>query len=140
MFLGITAADLSGPPNFFLFTVPGDQIWTPRSFYAVADRDAGGVPLRQYTLTITDGTTPVAAVGAKDAGTDPGICDVTWTNTPAASVASGATGVSVAPLGPFALRGGYQIIGEIINAVGTDHWASAVCWYDFIYLASRTQF
>ena len=117
----------------FVFVVPGDQQWMPRSFRASSLRAAGGAPQRAYTLTITDGTNIVAAVAAADAGSEPGTCEVTWTNTPASVVASGSQGVSVAPIANFVLKSGYVITGEIINPAAGDVWLDAVCWTDFVY-------
>jgi len=86
--LTTVTGDIGIISTFFGFTVPGQQIWSPRSFIAVAQRGVGGTPDRAYTLTITDGTNTVAQVGAADNGTEPGLCTVTWCATPAATVAS----------------------------------------------------
>lgn len=117
----------------FTLVVPGHQIWRPRSFRALALRGAGGAPSRAYTLTITDSVNVVAAIGAQDAGDEPGTCDVTWANTPAAASHSGADGVSVAPLGAFVLPAGYIVTGAIVGAVAGDSWADALCWVDYDY-------
>lgn len=117
------------------FLVPGHEIWTPRTVRALADRGAGGAPNRSYMLTIGDGQNIVAQVGAADAGTDPGSCDVTWANMPAASSASGALGVTVAPLGPFRLPAGYLLTATIDSPAAGDQWTNAICWYDYAYSA-----
>jgi len=117
----------------FVFVVPGHQVWLPRTFTALANRAAGGIPNRAYTLTITDGTSVVARVGAADAGTEPGTCQVTWGNTAANAIGAGGVGTSVAPLGPFTLKPGYVITGTIENPAVGDAWVSASCWTDFVY-------
>lgn len=132
MLLTVTAATIPAGGGQFYFTVPGHQRWTPRSVYAVASRAAGGAPDRSYLLTITNGTDVVANVGAADNGTEPGSCDVTWALCPAASVASGPVGVSVAPLAPMVLPAGYLIGGSIIAPAVGDAWVSAVCWYEYV--------
>lgn len=133
MLLQVLPADLQQPTTFFTFIVPGHQIWTPRSFRATASRDVGGAPLRVYNLTITDGTSTVAMVGAQDDGDEPGTCVVTWANAPGAAVASGNQGISVAPLAPFQLNAGYVITGEIIAPAANDTWLDAVAWFDYTY-------
>lgn len=119
--------------TIFGVEVPGQQVWYPRSFHAIAERGVGGSPNRSYLLTITDGTNTVAAIGADDAGDEPGTCEITWAMTPAANVAAGDTGVSIAPLGSFTLPAGYQIVGTILNAAPGDGWLSATAWFDFSY-------
>lgn len=114
------------------FVVPGHEIWSPRSIFAIADRGAGGAPNRSYTLIITDGSQIVAQVGAADVGIEPGTCDVTFANAPAAAVASGSTGITLAPLAPLRLPAGYILQVNINNAVAGDTWVSGVCWYDFV--------
>jgi hypothetical protein len=131
--LSVQLAELAPPTLSFFFVVPGHQIWYPRSFRATASRQPGGFPNRAYTLTITDGTTVVAAVGAVDDGAEPGTCEITWCDTPAAHVAAGAVGVSVAPLGPFMLKPGYVITGAIVGAAAGDTWVDAAAWFDFVY-------
>jgi hypothetical protein len=135
--LQIAVAKLAAPVTTFTFTVPGDQQWTIRSVCAVATRAAGGIPNRAYTLVVTNGTVTVAAVGADDAGTEPGSCTVTWANTPGGTTASAATGISIAPLGPLVLPPGYKLTGTIVGAVAGDTWASAVAWYDYTYTGRR---
>lgn len=135
MLLSVTPADPFLLPTVFRFTVPGHQRWALRSVRANATRDVGGAPNRVYVLTITDGLTIVAQVGAADAGTEPGSCVITWADLPAASVASGNQGVTVAPLPPVMLNPGYEIIGAINNGALADAWDEAVAWYDFAYTA-----
>lgn len=135
MLLSVVRADPASLGVTFTFIVPGHQIWLPRTFTALASRAVGGIPNRAYTLTITDGTSTVAQVGAHDAGTEPGTCQVTWGNTAANAIGAGTLGVSVAPLGPFTLKPGYVIIGTIVNPAGADTWLSASCWTDFAYSA-----
>lgn len=117
------------------FLVPGHEVWMPRSLFGIADRGAGGTPNRSYTLVITDGQTVVAQVGALDAGADPGTCDVTFANAPAAAVAAGVVGITLAPLPPLRLPAGYELVLNITNAVAGDEWVTAVCWYDYVYSA-----
>lgn len=114
------------------FLVPGHEIWSPRAVRLQSTRPAGADPARGYLLTIDDGTTIVAQVGADDAGAAPGTGDVTWTNTPAARSAYGGFGVIVAPFAPLRLPAGYQITVEILNTVPGDQAVEAVCWYDFV--------
>lgn len=133
MLLSVLPAEIDQPALTFTFTVPGHQIWTPRSFRATCSKDVGGSPLRVYNLFITDGTSTVAMVGAQDAGDEPGTCTVTWANAPGAASSSGNEGVSVAPLAPFQLNAGYVITGEILAPAPNDTWLDAVAWYDFIY-------
>jgi len=116
----------------FTYMVPGHQRWVLRSVFAVADRGAGGTPNRSYTLTITDGTNPVAIVGADDAGTDPGTCSVTWADCPSSAVGAGSVGTSVGSLGPITLDPGYTITGTFANPVAGDAWESAVVWFDYV--------
>lgn len=133
MLLAVQPATIGIISTIFGFQVPGHQIWKPRSFRATATRGAGGAPDRSYLLTITDGTNVVAAIGADDAGTEPGSIDVTWALMPAAVSSAGAFAVSVAPLAPFSLRPGYQITGTILGAVSGDAWTDVVAWYDYSY-------
>lgn len=133
MYLQVAVAKIVAPTLTFALVVPGDQYWVLRSVRAVATRAAGGAPNRAYTLQITNAAIVVAAIGADDAGAEPGTCGVTWANTPGGTIASGATGVSVAPLGPFALPPGYTLTGTIISPAAGDTWTSAVCWYDYAY-------
>lgn len=132
MLLSVQPAELATPTLAFTFTVPGDQTWYPRSFRANAQRASGG-PDRAYTLVITDGTNVVAAIGADDAGDEPGTCEVTWCDTPAASVHAGAVGVTVAPLPPLVLKPGYIITGTIVASAAGDTWVNAIAWFDFTY-------
>ena len=131
LLLTTTVADISGTQLAFTFVVPGHQAWTLRSVRAVAGRNVGGAPNRDYVLVITDGTNVVAALAAGDAGTEPGVCSVTWANCPAATSASGSDGVVVAPLGPLLLPAGYQIIGTIQAPAVGDTWVTALVWYDY---------
>lgn len=140
MLLAVQPATIGIISSLFGFEVPGHQIWTPRSFYAVAQRDVGGAPDRSYLLTISDGTNTVVSVGADDAGDEPGTCSITWAHTPATSVASGAVGVSVAPLGPIVLPSGYQVLGSIVNGAPGDGWLSATAWYDYVYTTPPGRF
>lgn len=133
MLLSVQPAEITVASTRFVFVVPGHQRWSLRSVFAEASRDVGGAPNRTYTLTITDGTTTVAQVGAADAGNEPGTCQITWANTPAASVFSGTQGITVAPLPPVTLNPGYDIIGEITNGAPADAWITAVAWFDFAY-------
>lgn len=125
------AAIVPGDPSVN-FLVPGHEVWSPRSIFAIADRGAGGAPNRSYTLVVTDGTNIVAQVGADDAGAEPGTCDITFANAPAASVSAGTVGISLAPLAPFRLPAGYTLTVNINNAVAGDTWVFAACWYDFV--------
>lgn len=133
MLLSVQPVELTIPTLTFRVVVPGHQRWWLRSITANAQRAAGGTPGRGYTLSVTDGTTIVAEVGAQDNGTDPGGCFVTWANCPAASVAAGSIGVTVAPLPVVALNPGYQLVGEIVNPAAGDTWADVTAWYDFAY-------
>lgn len=135
MLLKVVTADLSVPATVFRFVVPGQEQWSLRSVRATADRDAGGVPSRAYQLSVTDGTTTVASVGATDNGSEPGTCDITWANTAGGTIAAGSEGITVAPLPTLILNPGYVIIGTILGAVGVDQWADAVVWVDFAYTA-----
>lgn len=114
------------------FLVPGHELWMPRSIFAIADRAAGGAPDRSYTLVISDGSNVVAQVGALDAGSEPGTCDVTFANAPAAAVNAGTVGITLAPLAPLRLPAGYTLTISITNAVAGDTWVLATCWYDFV--------
>lgn len=133
MLLQVVTALLNPGDTGATFTVPGHEIWTPRAVYAVADRGVGGTPNRAYTLSIITGDQIVAQVGALDAGAEPGVCNVTFANTPAASVAAGSIGITVAPLAPIRIPAGYVISVTIDNPVAGDEWESAVCWTDFAY-------
>lgn len=135
MYLTVSPADPIIIPTTFSFTVPGDQRWSLRSIRASATVDVGGSPNRVYTLTITNGTVIVAQVGAADAGGEPGTRVITWADLPAASVAAGTEGISVAPLPPVMLNPGYEIIGEINNGAVADQWDDVVAWYDYAYTA-----
>lgn len=128
-------ADVLAPTLTFRFVVPGHQRWSLRSIFAVASRAVGGTPDRAYLLTVTNGSVIVAQVGAADAGTEPGTCDVTFANTPAAAVSAGPLGVTVAPFAPPPLEPGYVIEGTILNPAAADSWVSAVAWFDFAYTA-----
>lgn len=132
MFLQVTPAIITPPATSFTIVVPGDQRWVLRSVYAKVTRAAGGVPNRSYTLIVSDGLTTVAAVGADDNGTEPGTCELTWSNLPGATVASGGAGVSVAPLPPFVLNPGYQLFGSIVGAAAGDTFTVARCWHDYV--------
>lgn len=114
------------------FLVPGHELWMPRSIFAIADRAAGGAPDRSYTLQISDGANVVAQVGAVDAGDEPGTCDVTFANAPAAAVNAGTVGITLAPLAPLRLPAGYTLTVTIVNPAVGDTWVTAVCWYDFV--------
>lgn len=135
-YLEVVSLDIA--PNIVLvsFVVPGHQRWRPRAFHAVAHKEVGGVPDRSYVLNISDGTNVVASVGAVDDGAEPGTCEVTWAPTQAAHSASGATGVTVAPLAEFLLPPGYQIDLLMVNTVPGDQWVSAVAWVDYSYTDS----
>lgn len=115
----------------FAFVVPAGEIWSLRSINALAKRGAGGTPGRAYRVDITDGTTVVGAFGAADAGTDPGTCEITWSQCPAGVGATGANGVVSAPMLVTRLPTGYNIIGVITGAVAGDAWDHATCWVDF---------
>lgn len=136
MLLTTSEATIVQPTLQFLFVVPGDQRWVLRSIRAICARDVGGLPVRAYTLVTSDGSNIVAAVGAADAGTEPGQCSITWANVPAAAVASGSDGIVVAPLGPVVLPAGYTVAGNIVGGAALDTWVSAVAWYDFVYTST----
>lgn len=138
MLLTVKPALIVVPTVTFTFVVPGAQSWRLRSVRALATRAVGGTPNRAYTLQITDGTNPVAVVGAADAGTEPGTCTVTWANAPASSIASGASGISTAPLGPLGMNPGYVITGTIVSPAAGDTWTSAVAWYEFVYTGPQS--
>lgn len=133
MLLAVTPAIFQVGQTEIQWVVPGHQTWYPRAFRARAERDTGGAPDRSYSLTVTDGTSVVATVGADDNGTEPGFCDITWCDAPAATVANTNLGVTVAPLPGMKLPGGYIIRLVINNNVGVDQWIDAVAWYDFLY-------
>lgn len=132
MLLAVTPLAFPVPSVTFTFEVPGDQTWAPRSFRAIAQRAVGGTS-RGYLLTITDSTTTVVAIGADDAGDEPGTCDVTWCDVPAAKVHAADVGIVVAPLPRLELKPGYVVTGEIINPAAGDTWGEAIAWYDFAY-------
>lgn len=132
LLLTVKAASVVGTVTTWSLTVPGNQLWYPRSFVAVASTTVGGSPNRAYTLGITDGSNLVAKVGAADAGTEPATVTVTWANVPSAASTSGNIGTTVAPLPALILKPGYVITGTIINSHAGDTWASALCWYDYI--------
>lgn len=132
-YLTTTQVTFDFPSTTFQITVPGDQFWYPRSVIAVAETDVGGAPNRAYQLTFATSTGPVAVNGANDAGTEPATVTVTWCNCPAATVAAGNVGTSVAPIPTLELRPGYTITGEILSPFGVDTWSSAFVWYDFVY-------
>lgn len=132
MLLAVAPQTFDVPSVTFTFTVPGDQVWAPRAFRAIAQRAVGG-STRGYLLTITDSTNTVAAIGATDAGDEPGTCDVTWADVPSATVHAASVGVVVAPLPRLELKGGYVVTGEILNPAAGDTWGEAVAWYDFAY-------
>lgn len=117
----------------FSITVPGQEQWSLRSVFGTVTRGAGGLPDRAYTLTVTDGTNTLAAVGALDAGTEPGTASVTWANMPATALGAGSVGISVAPVPTLVLNPGYVLIGEILNPGAGDAWDSALAWYDFVF-------
>lgn len=131
MLLAVTPCIFTPGDTQIHWVVPGHQTWSPRSFRGTAIRDSGGAPDRSYSLVVTDGTSVVALVGADDNGTEPGTCDVTWASCPAATIASGSEGISVAPLAVMKLPAGYTVSLVINNAVGGDQWDSAVAWYDY---------
>lgn len=114
----------------FTFTVPGQRIWRVLSIVATLSRAVGGTPNRALQLAITNGTATLALLPADDAGTEPGTLTVTWTNGIPASVASGATGVSLGPLPDMSLPPGYKLIGTVLNGVATDQWTAATVWVD----------
>ncbi len=115
----------------FDFVVPGHQRWTLRSVRADATRAVGGVPNRAYRLDITDGTTTVTMSGASDAGTEPGTCSITWTDTLPSATAAGADGIVTAPLVAVRLEAGYHLIGTILHPAAGDAWVDAVVWFDY---------
>jgi len=117
----------------FVFQVPGSQLWAPRSVIITVARAAGGVPNRGYQLQITNGPNVVAASGAQDAGTEPGVCTITWCAASASAVAAGSVGVVVASLPTNTLEPGYLIQGVIVNPAAGDTIETAVVWYDFTY-------
>lgn len=131
MLLTTLAAELAPGDQTFTFVVPGDKQWKIRSVYAVAARDTGGAPDRAYTLTVATSTGIVLAVGAADAGSEPGDCTVTWTNAPGATSEAGMHGVTLAPFNPPTLQPGYTIVGTIVNPAAADEWSLATVWYDF---------
>jgi len=131
MLLTTLAADIGPGDQTFTFVVPGDKLWRIRSVIATCARASGGAPDRSYTLVVSTSTGPVSAVGATDAGDEPGDCTITFTNCPPSAVASGNIGVSVAPFNPPTLYPGYTIVGTIVNPAGADEWTSATVWYDF---------
>lgn len=133
MLLAVTPCIFTPGDTQIHFVVPGHQTWSPRSFRGRASRDTGGSPGRSYSLVVTDGTNVVALVGADDNGTEPGFCDITWCDCPAATVANFNLGVTVAPLPAMSLPAGYTVSLVINGAVGADTWVDAVAWYDFVY-------
>lgn len=137
MLLTTLAATLAPGDLTFVFTVPGDKRWKIRSVYAVASRDTGGAPDRAYTLEVATSTGIVIAVGATDAGAEPGDCTVTWANAPGATSEAGAHGVTLAPFNPPTLAAGYTITGTIVNPAPLDEWSLATVWYDFVNTTSR---
>lgn len=128
--LAVVVGEITNAGIAFLFVVPGQFRWSVRSVYAVAATDVGGAPNRAFQLTITDGTSTVAQVGAADAGTEPATVNVTFADVPSAAVTAGAVGITQAPIPPLILNAGYRIIGAIINPAGADAWVSAVAWVD----------
>jgi hypothetical protein len=114
----------------FTFTVPGQQTWTILAVSATLSRAVGGTPNRALQLAITDGTTTVYVSPAADAGTEPGTLTVTWANATPSAVSSGATGISLGPLGPVVCAPGYVITGTVLNGVVTDQWTRAAIWVD----------
>lgn len=131
--LDTTAAVVAPGATSFQFVVPGDKVWTIRSVIATCTRASGGAPDRAYLLEVATSTGVVAAVGAVDAGDEPGTCTITWANCPASSVASANIGVSVAPFNPPTLQPGYTITGTITSPAAGDSWDGATAWYDFAY-------
>lgn len=129
--LQVTKAVVTGTVTTWSLTVPGNHIWYPRSFIAVAATQAGGAPNRAYTLSITDGTSLVGKFGAVDAGTEPATVTITWTNSAQGDVTAGAIGVVVAPMASPILKPGYVITGTIVNPAAGDTWVSALAWYDY---------
>lgn len=121
----------------FSFVVPGSERWKMRSIIATASRDVGGAPDRAFLLSVTNESNIVAQTGATDAGDEPGIGSVTWTDAPAGAVTAGALGYVVAPLPRLLLEGGYVITGRILNPAPADTWLTAVAWYDFTYTVNR---
>lgn len=132
MLLAVTPCIFAPGDTQIHFVVPGHQSWSPLSFRGTASRDTGGAPDRSYSLVVTDGTNVVALVGADDNGSEPGLCDITWCDAPAATVAAGNRGVTVAPLPAMRLPAGYTVSLVINNAVGVDAWVDAVAWYDYV--------
>ncbi len=119
----------------FVYVVPGNQQWRPRSVVATVTTGAGGQPNRGYTLAFTDGTTTVAQVGNQDNGTEPATGTLTWANMSAATVAAGSKFSSVAPIPDLVLNPGYNIVGTIVNPAGADTWVTAIVWYDYVITA-----
>lgn len=124
----VAAAVAANTP--FTFTVPGAHTWKLLSVCAVLSRAVGGTPTRALRLTITDGTNTIMASPASDAGTEPGTLTCTWSNAQPASVASGATGVTLGPMPVLVLYAGYVLTGTVVNGAGADQWTSAVVWVD----------
>lgn len=135
--LQTAVADVSTPSAYAQFIVPGNEIWSPRAVFAVASRGTGGAPGRGYELDISNSVAIVTAIGAADAGTEPGTCSITWANAASNVVGLGPTGFSVASWPVQELEPGYVIGVNILNSVAADHWLSVVCWYDFIYSSAR---
>lgn len=114
----------------FVFVVPGNQRWALHTVCATVSRQVGGLPNRQFQLTIRNGTDTLVVSPAADAGTEPGTCTVTWANCSPLSVASGATGIALGPIPEMTLFPGYTITGAILNSAFNDQWTIATAWFD----------
>jgi len=130
MALRVVSAPVVAANTPFTITVPGQEVWTIWSVFAVCARAVGGTPNRAYQLAVTDETSNLVVSPAADVGTEPGTCSVTWTDGSPSSVASGATGISLGPLGKVVCPSGYRLIGTVLNGVAADQWTTARAWVD----------
>lgn len=118
----------------FTFTVPGQYAWSLLSVYATCARDDGGTSTRTFTLTLDDGTNNLVASPALDTAPDPGPLAVTWANMLLGSTATATDNVIVVPFPTITCAPGYNLTGQIGNALAGDQWTSAIAWVDETYV------
>lgn len=126
------SADITAPTKSVTFLVPGDRTWLVRSVFALVNKANSGGAERAYTATVQTSTGVVAAVGAPDAGTEPGQCEITWADVSGSTSAVANFGVVVAPMHLPPLAPGYTITLAVIGGAAGDSFASAIVWYDYV--------
>lgn len=132
MLLTVAFKPTSIAATTFVYVVPGNQQWRPRSVVATVFADVGGYPNRGYTLAFTDGTNTVALAGNQDNGLEPVTGTLTWANTPSGTAQVPGFFTSIAPIPDLLLNPGYHIEGTIINPAAGDSWLTALVWYEYV--------